>query len=206
MKICSVEGCEERSRRNGVCEKHHYHFKKYGFALPDHFGYKSGNRIEVVGESAIISVYGRGFRLKAECFIDACDVDLVKNFRWNLYNGYVAEHKENKRIHRVILGESADGLQVDHIDWNPLNNRRSNLRLVTSMENQWNTRLTKRNKSGFKGVSKSLGKWRADTRVDKLPVYIGTYDTPKEAALAYDEHVLSHRGEYAITNASLGLL
>ena len=56
-------------------------------------------------------------------------------------------------MHQAILGRAPSGFVWDHIDGNRLNNRRSNLRLVTVSENAANAKLSTRNKTGVKGVS-----------------------------------------------------
>lgn len=62
------------------------------------------------------------------------------------------------KAHRVIwemhFGSIEDGLQIDHIDGNGLNNRLSNLRVVSQSDNQRNRGLQSNNTSGIKGVTK----------------------------------------------------
>ncbi|MGL5315684.1 MAG: HNH endonuclease [Peptostreptococcaceae bacterium] len=55
------------------------------------------------------------------------------------------------RLHRLIMNPP-DDMVVDHIDRNPLNNRKGNLRICTTEENNRNTSISKRNNSGLKGV------------------------------------------------------
>lgn len=58
--------------------------------------------------------------------------------------GYLSVNinKKNKPIHHLValifIGERPEGLQIDHIDRNKLNNRADNLRYVTANENQQN--------------------------------------------------------------------
>lgn len=79
-------------------------------------------------------------------------------------------------------------MQVDHIDGNPCNNRRSNLRLCSHAENGKNLRKPSRNTSGFKGVgwNKQRKKWRAFIRVNYRHKHLGYFVTPEAAKAAYD--------------------
>lgn len=76
--------------------------------------------------------------------------------RWGL--AYVRRNSGNGRpyhgsrfLHRFILNGPV-GMEIDHADGNPLNNRRSNLRLVTHQQNGQNVRPRRNNTSGFRGM------------------------------------------------------
>jgi hypothetical protein len=100
-------------------------------------------------------------------------------------------------MHRAIMGAPA-GIEVDHIDNDGLNNTRENLRFATHQQNCFNKPAPKSNTSGFKGVSWSdaLGCWTAIIRGKR----IGQFDTPEDAALAYDATARELFGEYAYVN------
>ena len=81
-------------------------------------------------------------------------------------------------LHRVILGDECNGLVVDHIDGNPLNNHRSNLRAVTHQENLRNRpNVVKNTTSGFRGVNwhKQRGKWNAVIKHNGKKISLGLY-------------------------------
>lgn len=111
-----------------------------------------------------------------------------------------------QQMHRFIMDlDFGNPQEVDHIDRvNTLDNQRSNLR-VTLTQNQQNVGLRKNNFSGFKGVTSVRGKWRAMIGVNGKTIHLGTFPTPELAAAAYDAAALEHQGEFAVTNASLGL-
>jgi len=109
-------------------------------------------------------------------------------------------------MHRLILNAPPDKV-VDHIDGNTLNNQKSNLRLADRHQNGCNAITSKRNTSGFKGVSKGKsGRWIAQISCKRKWFWLGSYATKKEAAVAYDVAAMMLHGEFAKTNKMLGLL
>lgn len=108
-------------------------------------------------------------------------------------------------MHRVIMAQMSGRLfllreeQVDHIDLNPLNNRRSNLRLASQQQNSANQRKPKSNTSGFKGVSwdKENRKWKAQITHGGANHSLGRFDTPEEAHAAYCKAAEELHGEFA---------
>lgn len=105
-------------------------------------------------------------------------------------------------LHNAILGVSSDA-GVDHIDRNPLNCTRSNLRLATTKENSRNRGNRSDNISGYKGVGYRGDNdcWRARIVSDTgRRISIGSFSSPEEAATAYDEYALKIFGEFAVLN------
>ena len=70
---------------------------------------------------------------------------------------------------------------IDHINRNPLDNRKCNLRVVTQLENTWNRGICKRNKSGVNGVYKHKNKWGVAINYKRKRIYLGLYETIEEA-------------------------
>lgn len=85
--------------------------------------------------------------------IDNEDVYLLIRHGWCLKDDkYLVATIKGKRkyLHQLILNTNK---LIDHIDRNPLNNQRSNLRIVTKSQNSMNSKLRSDNKSGMKGVT-----------------------------------------------------
>lgn len=126
--------------------------------------------------------------------------------KWSISSGY-AQRLDLGFLHRVVmvihLGRLlVKGEQVDHITRNPLDNRIENLRLATQSENHCNRGKFKNNTSGFKGVSwhKYTQKWEAKIMLDGTRKYLGYFDTPEKAALAYNAAARELHGEFAYQN------
>ena len=105
-------------------------------------------------------------------------------------------------LHRVIMQCTDSNLVVDHIDKNPLNNQKSNLRICTKAENNRNTSSHKNSSSQYLGVSydKARNKWNAQLMINGVKILAKRYITEIEAAKAYDEVAKVHFGIYANLN------
>lgn len=129
----------------------------------------------------------------------------VFSVKWYLHSrGYVCRTTHGKTImmHRIISG-ARPGQVVDHVNNNPLDNRRSNLRACYQVENTWNCPPVKNKLRGrLKGVSwsKKAKKWEARIRVYGKLLFLGYYGTEEEGARAYDSAAISHFGEFAWLN------
>lgn len=145
----------------------------------------------------------------SEFFIDKGDLEKIKPYKWYIEKGYVIASQEGGRIrlHRLITGVTKDKV-IDHINGNTLDNRRFNLRICDINENVRNSKISKSNKSGLKGVSwyKTSNKWRASITMKSRTINLGHFKTKEEAAIVYDIWAIFYFGEFARTNKSLGLL
>jgi hypothetical protein len=148
--------------------------------------------------------------------VDDEDYDRIASFKW-----YVSLQKTStyanrdtcesgKRttvsMHRFIM-QPPKGMRVDHINGDGLDNRKANIRVCTPGENLCNQRRI-RGLSAFKGVSYWTHglRWRAQICVDGRRIFLGSFPDEPSAATAYDAAALFYHGEFACTNADLGLL
>ena len=146
--------------------------------------------------------------------IDDEDYDWLNQWTWYLGNqGYAQrnDYSGNKhviiRIHNLILS-AKDGYVADHQNRNKLDNRRDNLRYVTSLQSTGNTGLASHNTSGYKGVSymKTRDNWRAYIKISRQQKFLGYFDNPEDAARAYNKAAIAHFGlEYAYLNNTGGI-
>jgi hypothetical protein len=92
--------------------------------------------------------------------------------------------------------------EIDHINHNGLDNRRQNLRVCSGYQNQYNR--IKYPTSQYKGIfarkRKSGIAYVAVVKFNQKRYYAGTYDTPIEAARAYDRKARELFGEFACVN------
>ena len=76
---------------------------------------------------------------------------------------------------------------VDHINGNRMDNTWENLRSVTQQQNMENIKkMRPDNTTGYRGVHKWHGKYRAKIVSNKKQIHLGTFSTAEEAAKAYE--------------------
>ena len=145
----------------------------------------------------------------AVTLVDDEDYERLARYRWCRGGGGYAcretavDGRGSKRItiymHREVF-TPPEGMEVDHINRDPLDNRRSNLRAATRGQNLANRLLP--NKSGFVGVycSKKGHRWSAYVFRDGRKHFFGNHHTPEEAARARDKGALKLHGAFAVLN------
>lgn len=108
------------------------------------------------------------------------------------------------KLHRYVIG-AKEGEIVDHINRDTMDNTLNNLRIVTFVENMANRDYKATSVTGYRCVYPAGKRFRASTRISGKNYHIGRFDTPLQAAKAYDAWALKELGEKAITNKRLGL-
>lgn len=104
-------------------------------------------------------------------------------------------------MHREII-QTPEGMETDHINGDRLDNRLENLRVCTTTQNQQNRKMKKNNLCGYKGVSwdRTREKWVAKIRHDSHTRFLGYFEDPRDAAIAYDNAARERFGEFARIN------
>jgi len=149
-----------------------------------------------------------------ETIVDSKVYDFLMEHGWFAHKGtqtfYAARNPKlsddmcNRSLllmHRVIWAYVGRELPqfLDHRNRNGLDNRLRNLRPATRTENNRNARLSKNNKSGYKGVSwhSQNGMWRVSITVNYKHIHLGLFHDVEEAAECYRRAARKYHGEFA---------
>ncbi len=194
---CIICTCENEEQCQGCGAKTcGYHSRNAQFPLekdpcPD-CGYKRVN-LSGTGKYALV---------------DEEDFERVNQYKWRIdekgracRNAWVDGKQQNIKMHRFIMNTPKNML-TDHIDYNLLNNRKSNLRICTAAQSSAHRRAIPNTSSKYKGVSwcAEREKWEAHIKQSYKGKWLGRYDTEIEAAKAYDHTAKKLFGEYAELN------
>jgi hypothetical protein len=147
--------------------------------------------------------------------VDSQDFEYLNQYKWYVIScrstksfravrsSLVSEGKQKTTISmsRQIMNCPKDKL-VDHINFDTLDNQRSNLRICTESQNQIHSRKPITNKSGYKGVFwyKRDKKWQVQIKFNHEAIYLGYYTNIKKAALVYNQKAIELFGEFAYLN------
>lgn len=152
----------------------------------------SKNHKKLVNTYDLSGEYGIGYTLKGqEFYFDLEDYDKIKDYCWGRkynYMRYLKRLDNNKVLnigmHNLIIGlEPNKKCVVDHINGIPYDNRKSNLRVISQLNNMKNQKLRLNNKSGIKGVhfNKSNNKWCARININNKRIILGYYNNIDDA-------------------------
>lgn len=141
--------------------------------------------------------------------VDAADFRRLNRWKWHARRAgtkyYVLRVDTSKKrtivifMHRLLLGlKEGDRRCGDHINGNPLDNRRFNLRIATTMENTRNRKIGRNNTTGYKGIRQTPnGTWSARVRAGDVKKFRSGFPNKKAAHAAYCEMAKELHGEFA---------
>jgi AP2 domain. len=183
-EYCGITDNETRiinSKFGILCRKHYLQMYKHNKIEPTIY---DRNEIIIHDDFAEIVIKDKQQNIIAYAQIDIEDVEKIKNLKWHIKKSrntnYVAYNDKGRAVflHRFIL--DYDGVDdVDHIDHNGLNNRKSNLRIISHS-------LNLMNQHNFNnGIKKTPSeKYSSNITINGKSKYLGTYDTFEEAKQA----------------------
>ena len=140
---------------------------------------------------------------------DDADFAILNLFDWRICQGRARGYRTfgQGRYQDVVMSRfllnAGTGQLVDHQDLDPLNNRRSNLRLCNKSQNNSNCRRRKHNTHPYKGVrqnNRESDNWIAYISVRGRQKYLGSYKSAEDAARAYDAAAVERSGDFARLN------
>ena len=177
---CGKERDKSFRRFKGIfyCNRHYRQLKKYGQIIETIY-----DKNTFLEEDKIVKILLKNNELFT--IIDKEDFPLVKDYKWKFSSGYAATKNNGKTIYMqdLILPSNKT---IDHINRDTLDNRKCNLRESTKSQNMMNSKVSKRNTSGVKGVSwiKERKRWVASLKFEGKNYHIGYFIKIEEAIQA----------------------
>lgn len=133
--------------------------------------------------------------------VDDEDFDRVRHLRWYAIknrNIWYAVHEERiggkrilLRLHSFIRGMPMTGSVIDHSNGDGLDNRRSNLRILPYRLNSINSTRHRNGKVPGVGFDKRRKFWYSRIFVNSKRLFLGSFETEKDAAIAYQNALAS---------------
>jgi hypothetical protein len=151
----------------------------------------------------IIELFNKKKEKVGETIVDEEDYYNLKQYSWYKSHNYVCGtvNKKIVNLHRFIMNYTGENI-VDHINNNPLDNRKCNLRIVTPTQNNMNRKSTKNSSSQYIGVNfdKTINKWIANIKFEGKHINLGCFDDEIDAAKARDMATKKYFGEFGNLN------
>jgi hypothetical protein len=174
-----------KNTQSFLCQRHRKQIYKYG-KIVDPRASRADDVVFIYDDYAKINIYNKRGEFEKSFVIDIEDVDKIQKYKWSLVKGYLMTKDENNQtiyLHRYILDCTDSNIVVDHINHNPLDNRKSNLRLCTNQENIRHHKIFITNTSGHTGVvwDKQRNKWLSQIVVDNKNIFLGRFENIQEA-------------------------
>jgi len=147
---------------------------------------------------AIIEIFNKKKEKISETIVDE-DIyyDLIK-YGWSKSNDYITNRKFG-RLHRYIMNYDGDDM-IDHINNDPLDNRKENLRIVTAKQNSQNIKFQQNGSSKYIGVYWHQNRWVSRIKHNGETIHLGRFEDEHQAARMRDIATKKYFGEYGNLN------
>lgn len=171
------------------------------------------NQYDFIDDSVVLYVKRRNGDM-FEIYADKEDFELLKNYCWHVgwhedIQGFYAEamqylgkvngkfRSKTLLMHKLIMN-APKKTEVDHIDHDGLNNRKSNLRISEKSQNKKHrSGRNSNNTSGYRNVSWDGSKWMVQLQINKRNTVLGKFEDLEEAAKFAEEKRKELYGEFA---------
>lgn len=200
--MCLVENCNSKLKGGlGYCSKHYQQIIRHGKIFNNTL--KDFNEVIDKGTHYELILTDTRMNETGRAKIDKEDLNKIKAIgRWSLNkHKYVVSGGTGKIMHRVVM-DALEGEDVDHkrvgIKYRR-DNRKSKLRKASRSQNNCNVKKRTDNTSGYKGVylNKRINKWVASISFNSKRLFLGNFNSAKDASLAYREASKKLHGEFA---------
>lgn len=178
---------------------------------------KNFNNYKTIGNDTIIFLENAKGDVIAETIIDTEDLEKIKNtnYRFSLWKkldykyckASVYETINGKRkgktfwLHHLIVENPPKEYMVGHIDHDPLNNRKSNLRIIKRQHNLlYRKKENSNNKSGYRNVSFHDGWYLVQLQINKKNTVLGKFKDVDDAGAFAEEMGQKYYGKFAGSN------
>ena len=164
---------------------------------------KYRNKYKHLEDIVIITCFNKHGEITGTITIDIEDFDKVSKYQWHIENSrpniqYAQASLKGRtlRMHKLIISSN---LQIDHINHNGLDNRKSNLRICNNAENNRNKDFKRNPISGYVGIryNPKVGSYYVRIMVNKKEISLGAYKTLEGAIEARKKGEEKHFGNFA---------
>ena len=200
--VCGLDALHSTSDFGDLCKQHYNRYRSKGD--PRVRTIRDPNGIILYDDYAEVVLYNKESVEIARTKVSLDKLPIVEQHKWTLYNrdrsSYAitwSREKSTEKMHNLIF-DVPEGMVVDHINRDSLDNRNENVRFCTQKDNSRNVGPKKNNKSGVAGVywNPANNKWRARIKVDGKAIEIGSFCDLEEARTARKAAELHYYGEF----------